>query len=174
VKLASDQFADLLETSLINIIVPNNIKNLSIGYCFKQDGLKSANDGKKKLLKKSLDHLQLKIRTIEELSEVYIIRISDPVKLKRNESQRQETQGNLSISEDKKLISIHNMQITELINQLENLLDANVMLQFDNNKLHDITLSLKDFKGIKTNSYWGWPGWPNGTKVLVLIPNFSA
>ncbi|WP_426324378.1 hypothetical protein [Pedobacter sp. R-06] len=77
-------------------------------------------------------------------------------KLKRNESGKQKAQGNLRVSGDKKLISIHNTPLKDLTNQLENLLGSNVLPEFDSNKGYDMTLSLENFKDIKKSlNYYG-------------------
>ncbi|TCD27790.1 redoxin domain-containing protein [Pedobacter psychrodurus] len=149
-------FADLLETSLVNISLPDDIKNLYVSYCFKRDSLSSVDDGRRELLNRSLERLKLKIKTDTQLSKAYIIRVADSSKLKKSEASEKESQSNLSVSDDKKLISIHNANLKDLMNQVENLLGLNILLDFDSNKLYDITLRLDNFEELKKSlNYYG-------------------
>lgn len=149
--------ANLTNSSPVNINLPVHLEDQYIGFCYKQDGLVSIDDGKNRLLERILKEENLKYSIEKKMDKAYIIKAVDTIKLFRNKSIGSNAMGNVSVSDDGRLISIHNGNIKDLIKEIEISLGANLILDHTQNDQfrYDLTINLKNYDTLSKslNSY---------------------
>ena len=143
----SELLAGLLHCGENQVLLPSNLLNKTVSYCIKRSGYFSEEDRAKILIGEMLTKLHLKLKPTVKKQNVYLLKITNALKLDSYKVKVKSNVSGTSTSDENKILAMYNSPIDAMLEQLKTALKTDVSLAHpisDENR-YDVTLDNASF-----------------------------